>query len=112
MRQTVTNLLGTLPPQFFTVRVHTVRRCFRAAAAASLLTWPTSLQVGENLAQLMYSVMMTGYMFRNTQASTPPGPLQRFYHTTRLRPTNACCRAPTWAHGLRNRTHPGAAINH
>lgn len=25
------------------------------------------LQVAENLAQLMYSVMMTGYMFRNAQ---------------------------------------------
>eukprot|EP00241_Pyramimonas_parkeae_P012562 CAMPEP_0114236192 /NCGR_PEP_ID=MMETSP0058-20121206/6701_1 /TAXON_ID=36894 /ORGANISM="Pyramimonas parkeae, CCMP726" /LENGTH=276 /DNA_ID=CAMNT_0001348101 /DNA_START=302 /DNA_END=1132 /DNA_ORIENTATION=- len=46
MRQTVSNMLGTLPPQFFEVTV-------------------TSL--GENLAQLMYSVMMTGYMFRNAQ---------------------------------------------
>jgi len=46
MRQTVTNMLGTLPPQFFDVRVSTV---------------------AENLAQLMYSVMMTGYMFRNAQ---------------------------------------------
>lgn len=46
MKQTITNLLGTLPPQFFTVRVQSA---------------------GENLAQLMYSVMMTGYMFRNTQ---------------------------------------------
>lgn len=26
-----------------------------------------SFQVAENLAQLMYSVMMTGYMFRNAQ---------------------------------------------
>lgn len=25
------------------------------------------MQVAENLAQLMYSVMMTGYMFRNAQ---------------------------------------------
>lgn len=44
MRQTVTNMLGTLPPQFFEVTISTV---------------------GENLAQLMYSVLMTGYMFRN-----------------------------------------------
>ncbi|KAJ7957960.1 DUF760 domain-containing protein [Quillaja saponaria] len=46
MRQTVTNMLGTLPPQFFAVTVTTV---------------------AENLAQLMYSVMMTGYMFKNAQ---------------------------------------------
>ncbi|KAL2631796.1 hypothetical protein R1flu_016482 [Riccia fluitans] len=46
MRQTVTNMLGTLPPQFFEITVSTV---------------------AENLAQLMYSVMMTGYMFRNAQ---------------------------------------------
>lgn len=46
MRQTVTNMIGTLPAQFFEITVSTV---------------------GENLAQLMYSVMMTGYMFRNAQ---------------------------------------------
>jgi len=46
MRQTVKNMLGVLPAQFFEVTVTTV---------------------GENLAQLMYSVMMTGYMFRNAQ---------------------------------------------
>ncbi|RDX77840.1 hypothetical protein CR513_41970 [Mucuna pruriens] len=46
MRQTVTNMIGTLPPQFFAVTITTV---------------------AENLAQLMYSVMMTGYMFRNAQ---------------------------------------------
>lgn len=46
MRQTVTNMIGTLPPQFFTVTVTTV---------------------AENIAQLMYSVMMTGYMFKNAQ---------------------------------------------
>jgi len=46
MRQTVTNMLGTLPPQFFQVNITTV---------------------GENLAQLMYSMMMSGYMFRNAQ---------------------------------------------
>ncbi|KAF8410323.1 hypothetical protein HHK36_002850 [Tetracentron sinense] len=46
MRQTVTNMIGTLPPQFFSVTVTTV---------------------AENLAQLMYSVMMTGYMFKNAQ---------------------------------------------
>ncbi|CAI9117074.1 OLC1v1018398C1 [Oldenlandia corymbosa var. corymbosa] len=46
MRLTVTNMIGTLPPQFFAVTVTTV---------------------AENLAQLMYSVLMTGYMFRNAQ---------------------------------------------
>ncbi|CAN6279481.1 unnamed protein product [Urochloa humidicola] len=46
MRHTVTNMIGTLPPQFFSVTVTTV---------------------AENLAQLMYSVLMTGYMFRNAQ---------------------------------------------
>ncbi|KAL3505483.1 hypothetical protein ACH5RR_035324 [Cinchona calisaya] len=46
MRQTVTSMIGTLPPQFFAIAVTTV---------------------AENLAQLMYSVMMTGYMFRNAQ---------------------------------------------
>ncbi|KAK7352184.1 hypothetical protein VNO80_17602 [Phaseolus coccineus] len=46
MRQTVTNMIGTLPPQFFAVTITTV---------------------AENLAQLMYSVIMTGYMFRNAQ---------------------------------------------
>ncbi|KAG0582919.1 hypothetical protein KC19_3G095400 [Ceratodon purpureus] len=46
MRQTVTSMLGTLPPQFFDIHVSTI---------------------AENLAQLMYSVMMTGYMFRNAQ---------------------------------------------
>jgi hypothetical protein len=46
MRTTITNMLGTLPPQFFTVTISTV---------------------GENLSQLMYSVMMTGYMFKNAQ---------------------------------------------
>ncbi|CAJ2642856.1 uncharacterized protein LOC123899292 [Trifolium pratense] len=46
MRQTVTNMIGTLPPQFFSITINTV---------------------AENLAQLMYSVMMTGYMFRNAQ---------------------------------------------
>lgn len=39
MRQTVTNILGTLPPQFFRVTISTA---------------------GENLAQLFYSVVMTG----------------------------------------------------
>ncbi|XP_024522935.1 uncharacterized protein LOC9663352 isoform X1 [Selaginella moellendorffii] len=46
MRKTVTNMLGTLPPQFFEITITTV---------------------AENLAQLMYSVLMTGYMFRNAQ---------------------------------------------
>jgi hypothetical protein len=48
MRQTVTNMIGTLPPQFFAVTV---------------------TSVAENLAQLMMSVLMTGYMFRNAQSS-------------------------------------------
>ncbi|KAK9129273.1 hypothetical protein Sjap_009760 [Stephania japonica] len=46
MRQTVANMIGTLPPQFFAVTVTTV---------------------AENLAQLMYSILMTGYMFKNAQ---------------------------------------------
>lgn len=46
MRNTITNMLGTLPPQFFTVTISTV---------------------GENMSQLMFSVLMTGYMFRNAQ---------------------------------------------
>ena len=41
MATTVATMLGTLPPQFFRVTV----------SAA-----------GENMAQLMYSVLMTGYM--------------------------------------------------
>jgi hypothetical protein len=44
MRQTVSNLLGTLPPQFFRITIST-----RA----------------DNLAQLMFSVLMTGFMFCN-----------------------------------------------
>ena len=40
-RQTITNMLGTLPPQFFRVVISTE---------------------AENLAQLMYSVLMSGYM--------------------------------------------------
>ncbi|PRW45716.1 seed maturation [Chlorella sorokiniana] len=44
MRQTITNMLGTLPPQFFRVVISTE---------------------AENLAQLMYSVLMSGYMFAN-----------------------------------------------
>jgi hypothetical protein len=46
MRQTVSNLIGNLPPQFFSVTIS---------------------GVAENLAQLMYSMLMTGYMFRNAQ---------------------------------------------
>lgn len=46
MTQTVSNMVGTLPPQFFNVTISTH---------------------GENLAQLMFSVMMTGYLFRNAQ---------------------------------------------
>ena len=46
MRQTIANYLGGLPPQFFTVEISAK---------------------GEDLAQLMYTMMMTGYMFRNVQ---------------------------------------------
>ncbi|KAF8061980.1 hypothetical protein HT031_004240 [Scenedesmus sp. PABB004] len=46
MRSTITNMLGTLPPAFFTVTISTV---------------------GDNLSQLMLSVLMTGYLFRNAQ---------------------------------------------
>lgn len=46
MRATVTNLLGTLPPAFFTVTISTV---------------------AENMGQLMLSVLMTGYCFRAAQ---------------------------------------------
>jgi len=58
VRQTVSNLLGTLPPQFFRVTISTR---------------------GDNLAQLMFSVLMTGYMFGGawtrmqlTQSMAPP----------------------------------------
>lgn len=44
MRQTITSMLGTLPPQFFRVVISTE---------------------ADNLAQLMYSVLMSGYMFAN-----------------------------------------------
>ncbi|KAL3514856.1 hypothetical protein ACH5RR_027573 [Cinchona calisaya] len=46
MRQTVMSMIGALPLQFFAV---------------------TMTVVAENLAQLMYSVLMTGYMFRNVK---------------------------------------------
>ena len=46
MKQTISNMLGSLPAKYFDVTIKTV---------------------GENLAQLMLSVMMTGYMFRNAQ---------------------------------------------
>ncbi|UPQ98780.1 hypothetical protein HOP50_03g20860 [Chloropicon primus] len=46
MKQTISNMLGNLPAKYFDVTIKTV---------------------GENLAQLMLSVMMTGYMFRNAQ---------------------------------------------
>ena len=46
MRQTIANYLGGLPPQFFTVEISAK---------------------GQDLAQLMYTMMMTGYMFRNVQ---------------------------------------------
>ena len=47
MRETLARMLGTLPPKFFQVTVST--------------------RNSEDLAQLFYSVMMTGYMFRNAQ---------------------------------------------
>ncbi|KAK9903909.1 hypothetical protein WJX75_000221 [Coccomyxa subellipsoidea] len=46
MRTTISNMVGVLPPHLFDVTVSTV---------------------GESLAQLMFSVIMTGYLFRNAQ---------------------------------------------
>lgn len=46
MRQTIRNYLGSLLPQFFEVSISAK---------------------GEDLAQLMYTMMMSGYMFRNAQ---------------------------------------------
>ena len=46
MRTAVTNLLGTLPPSFFNVTVSAKQ---------------------EDMAQIMYSACMTGYMYRNAQ---------------------------------------------
>ncbi|KAG2444408.1 hypothetical protein HXX76_001161 [Chlamydomonas incerta] len=46
MRQTVLNVVGSLPPQYFDVRINTV---------------------AESLAQLMLSIMTTGYMLRSAQ---------------------------------------------
>ena len=46
MRQTITNILGTLVPEFFEVSISAK---------------------GEDLAQLMYTILMSGYMFRNAQ---------------------------------------------
>ncbi|EFJ42241.1 hypothetical protein VOLCADRAFT_77192, partial [Volvox carteri f. nagariensis] len=46
MRQTVLNVVGSLPPQYFNVRITTM---------------------AESLAQLMLSIMTTGYMLRSAQ---------------------------------------------
>ncbi len=46
IRQTVTNITGMLPPKFFSVSISANN---------------------QDLAQLMYTAMMTGYMFRNAQ---------------------------------------------
>lgn len=46
MRTTVTNMLGTLPAKYFNVSISAM---------------------ADNLAQLMLSVLFTGYMFRNAQ---------------------------------------------
>ena len=46
MRETIKSLLGSLPAEYFTMSISSVT---------------------ENLAQLMFSMMMTGYMFRNAQ---------------------------------------------
>ena len=51
MRSTISGMLGTLPPQFFDVEV-------RAS--------------GESLAQLMFSVLMTGYLLRNAECVPLP----------------------------------------
>lgn len=46
MQQTIKNILGTLLPEFFEISISAK---------------------GEDLAQLMYTIMMSGYMFRNAQ---------------------------------------------
>ena len=62
MRETVATMVGTLPTQFFEGTVTTT---------------------AENLCQLMYSTMMTGYMFRNAQVRLElsklelPGPVSQ-----------------------------------
>lgn len=43
MRATVTNMMGTLPPKYFEVSINSA---------------------AEHLAQLMFSLLMTGYLFR------------------------------------------------
>lgn len=95
MRQTVTNMLGTLPPQFFQVTVSTV---------------------GENLAQLMYSVMMSGYMFRNAQyrmdlrngmATLLPGGFEED-HTSRL--AVAPPEADDYAEGVQKKGISGEVV--
>lgn len=68
MRQTIANYLGGLPPEYFSIEISAK---------------------GEDLAQLMYTMMMTGYMFRNVQYKLdlhtnmlPQGPLMLLTHTT------------------------------
>lgn len=78
MRQTVTNMLGTLPPQFFAVTVSTV---------------------AENLAQFMYSVMVTGYMFRNAQFRLE---LQKSLAQTAL-PSTSSFKDPNYAPGVQKK---------
>lgn len=64
MQHSVSNMLGTLPPAFFNVTINTH---------------------GENLAQLMFSVLMTGYLMSNAQA--------RLQLTQSLAlPSGMCCR--------------------
>lgn len=78
MRHTITNMLGSLPPQFFDVKVSTVGSClcwdpmfFRSEHLAMRYNLCAFvIQMGENLSQLMYSVMMTGYMIRNAEVGS------------------------------------------
>lgn len=79
MRQTVTNMIGSLPPQFFAVTVTTV---------------------AENLAQLMYSVLMTGYMFRNAQFRLE---LQKSLDQVALPDANDKKDAPDYAPGTQKK---------
>lgn len=79
MRNTITNTLGTLPPQFFTVTISTV---------------------GENMSQLMLSVLMTGYMFRNAQYRLELGNALGTRNSTAASAANAAATATATGAGL------------
>lgn len=80
MRQTVLNIVGSLPPQYFDVRISAV---------------------AESLAQLMLSIMTTGYMLRSAQVGAcvlrPRVCIGRRMHGERCswcsptRPRGTCC---------------------